>query len=170
MFLVLAFSLFLPGIVTGKVLSPGDVLQFAPPFSPAESERPNNDALSDAAFVFEPDQLLVREALRSGHLPLWVTDRSAGRPLLAAQQSAPFFPLNWIAYVFPYWQSLAWIALLKLTLAATGTFLLCRTLALGRAPALTAGIAYGFGFYLIVWLDHPQSNAFAMLQWLFLAA
>ena len=103
LFVTLALLLFAPAIVGGKVLSPGDVTRFSAPFQHPGLDRPSNDALSDAAWVFEPDQLEVRDALRSLRLPLWTPHRSAGRPLLAAQQSAPLFPLNWLGTVFPYW-------------------------------------------------------------------
>ena len=169
LFVTLALLLFAPAIVGGKVLSPGDVTRFSAPFQHPGLDRPSNDALSDAAWVFEPDQLEVRDALRSLRLPLWTPHQSAGRPLLAAQQSAPLFPLNWLGTVFPYWGSLAWVALLKLALAGLGTFLLCRALGNGRAPSLVGGLAFGFGTYLISWLDHPHTNAYILLPWLFLA-
>ena len=50
-----------------------------------------------------------------------------------------------------------------------GTFLLCRALGNGRAPSLVGGLAFGFGTYLISWLDHPHTNAYILLPWLFLA-
>jgi hypothetical protein len=56
----------------------------------------------------------------------------------------------------------------KLTLAALGTVLLARALGLGLGPALLAGIAFGFGSYLVDWLMHPHANAYVALPWLFL--
>jgi Bacterial membrane protein YfhO len=112
----------------------------------------------------------VREALRDGRLPLWTRYQSAGRPLLAAQQSAPLFPLSWLGVIFPYWQALAWIAVLKVALASLGGFMLARALGLGRAPAMLAGLGFGFSAYLIVWLSHPHANAYVVLPWLLLAS
>jgi hypothetical protein len=120
--------------------------------------------------VFEPDGLQVRRALRDGRLPVWTPWLSTGRPLLAAQQSAPLFPLTWIGVIFPYWESLAWIAVLKLALAALGTILLSRALGLSLGAALLGGIAFGFGTYLVDWLSHPHANAYVVMQWLFLFA
>jgi len=56
---------------------------------------PQNPLQFDAANVFEPDGLIVRDALRGWRLPVWTSEQSAGQPLLAAQQSAPLFPLTW---------------------------------------------------------------------------
>ena len=93
-------------------------LQAALPPQPAGA-RPENPLQFDSAYVFEPDGLAVREALRDGRLPVWSPDLEAGWPLLATQQSAPLFPLTWIGVVFPYWESLAWIAVIKLCAGRT---------------------------------------------------
>ncbi len=166
---LLAVVLFAPATLGGKVLSASDLPLFQAPFPTQPlGETVENAAQFDAAYVFEPDGLEVREALRDGRLPVWSSALSAGVPLLASQQSAPLYPLNWIGVVLPYWESLAWIAVLKLTLAALGTFLLARALGLGVGPAALGAIAFGFGTYLITWLMHPHGNAYVVLPWLFL--
>jgi hypothetical protein len=168
---LLAVVLLAPATLGGNVLSAADLTHFEAPFPPPPAGvEPENELQFDSAFVFEPDGLRVREALREGRLPVWAPWLTAGRPLLAAQQSAPLFPLTWIGVVFPYWESLVWIAVLKLTLAALGTVLLARALGLALGPALLAGIAFGFGTYLVDWLLHPHANAYVVLPWLFLTA
>ena len=168
---LLAVVLFAPATLGGKVLSASDMPLFQAPFrtQPAGA-RPENPLQFDSAYVFEPDGLQVREALRDARLPVWSSKLAAGLPLLASQQSAPLYPLTWLGAVFPYWESLAWIAVLKLTLAALGTFLLARALGLGLGPAALGAIAFGFGTYLVVWLMHPHANAYVVLPWLFLLA
>src|SRR3954454_2212528 len=169
--LVLAVVLFAPATLGGKVVSAGRVVLQQPPYPPPAQPLPPADVLqSDSGFVFEPDGLLVRRALRAGRLPIWTTAMSAGLPLLADQQSAPLFPLTWIGVVLPYDWSRAWINVLKLVLAALGTYLLARALALRRGPALLGGVSYGVAAYLVIWLLHPHAHAYAVLPWLFLAA
>jgi hypothetical protein len=164
---VLAVVLFAPATLGGKVLSSSDIPLYRAPFldQPAGSQ-PKNALEYDAAYVFEPDALQVRQALRSGHLPVWAPDLSAGRPLLASQQSAPFYPPNWLGDVFPFFDALAWIAVLKLTLAGAGLFLLARALGRSLGASLLGGVAFGFGTYLIAWLGHPHVNAYVLLPWL----
>src|SRR4051812_38230128 len=95
--LVLAVILFAPATLGGRVLSASDIPLFSPPFPPQPAgTAPQNPLQFDAAYVFEPDGLVVRHALRHGRLPVWTSSQSAGRPLLAAQQSAPLFPLTWL--------------------------------------------------------------------------
>jgi hypothetical protein len=168
---VLAVILLAPATLGGKVMSAGDIALFEPPFPPQPAgEQPENRLQFDSAYVFEPDGLAVREALRDGRLPVWSPELEAGWPLLATQQSAPLFPLTWIGAVFPYWESQAWIAVIKLWLAALGTFLFARALGLRGSPALLAAISFAFGMYLVAWLMHPHANAYVVLPWLLLVA
>jgi hypothetical protein len=67
----------------------------------------------------------------------------------------PAYPLTWIGVVFPYWESLAWVALLKLGLAGLGAYLLGMALKLRRSAALLGGITFASGTYMVVWLMHP---------------
>jgi hypothetical protein len=166
---VLAVVLLAPATLGGKVLSASDLALSSAPFS-AGGPVGENPLQFDSGFVFEPDGLLVREALRDGRLPVWTPWLSAGRPLLAAQQSAPLLPLTWVGVVFPYWEAQVWIAVLKLLLAGLGTFVLARTLGLRPGSALLGAIAFGFGSYLVDWLMHPHSNAYVLLPWLLVVA
>jgi hypothetical protein len=171
-FLALVLGLFAPSLVGGKVLSAADVVWFQPPFfvdRPADLVRPSNAALTDPVMVFGPDLWRTREALRDGSIGAWSPNVGAGRPLLASQQHAPFFPTQWIAFVLPFWHAFAWIAALKLLAAAVGTFLLCRALGLGAGPSALGGAAFAFSAYMIIWLQHPHTNAWLLLPWLALA-
>lgn len=171
--LLCAVAFLSPAILGSKVMTGTDLLLFQSPLSserPADLVAPSNPLLYDATYVFHPDQLFARTQLRAGRLPIWNPFASAGRPLLAAQQSAPLYPLNLPLWIFPYWQSLAWATLLKLLVAAGGIFLLCRALGLRSSPALLAAIAFPFSTYMVSWLAHPHINAYVLLPWMFLAA
>ena len=169
--LALAIVLFAPATLGDKVISASHVALYQPPYvPPAEPLGPADVLQSDSGFVFEPDGLIVRRALREGRLPVWAPQMSAGLPLLADQQSAPLFPLTWIGVLFSYDSSRAWVNVLKLVLAALGTYLLARALALRRGPALLGGVAFGFATYLVIWLLHPHGNAYVVLPWLLLVA
>src|SRR4051794_5562427 len=164
--------LFSSALFSGKVLAGDDLVLFTAPMSevrPADLLHPSNSLNYDAAYVFHPDLIAARRAIRGGELPDWVGDIGAGRPMLAAQQTAPLFPTNYVAYLLPFWDSLEWTALLKLLLAGAGMFLFCRALALERAPALLGAIAFAFSTYFVGWLAHPHTNVYLLLPWLLLA-
>ena len=158
----------------GKRLGPEDLLLFQSPFAPADVPagwHPSNLFLFDVVYVFHPDMLYAREALRGFSLPTWDPYIGAGEPLLASQQNAILFPLNWVAVLAPsFWGSLAWLAALKLLAAGSGTLLFLRTLRLRWPAALLGAVAFGFNAYLFDWLEHNLSNAWTVLPWLFLTA
>jgi len=162
-----------PSLIGGKIFSSGDNILLWPPFSggrPAGWTHPSNFNLTDPVLGFLPDLLVTRHDLAHGIAPLWNPYAGAGRPLLASQVHAPLFPVTWLAFLLPFWSALAWIAAAKLLLAGAGTYLFCRELKLRRGPALVGAIAYPFGTFFIAWLEHPQTNVWAMLPWMLFAA
>jgi hypothetical protein len=136
---------------------------------PAGLAHPSNALNYDSAYVFHPDLIAARRAIRNWELPDWSEQIGAGRPMLASQQTAPLYPTNWVAYVLPFWDSLEWTAFLKVLFAATGMFLFCRALALDRAPALLGAISFAFSTYFVAWLAHPHTNVYLLLPWVLLA-
>ena len=99
-------------------------------------------------------------------MPLWNPHVMAGRPYHANSQSAIFSPFSTPAYVMPVSRALAWMAALKLFVAAFGAYLLARALRLRFAPALLAGLVYAFGLFFVAWLAWPLSSVWAWLPWL----
>ena len=163
--------LFSAALFSDKVLAGDDVLLFSPPMSevkPPDLSRPSNELHFDSAHVFHPDLIAARRAIRALDLPAWTNTIGAGRPLLAAQQSAPLYPTNLMAYVLPVWESLELTALFKVLLAGLGTALFCRALGLRAGPALLGAVAFAFSTYFVVWLAHPHTNVYLTLPWILL--
>jgi hypothetical protein len=168
--LVLGCWLFSDALFSGRVLAGDDLLLFQQPFTrPAGETRPANPYMFDSAWVFHPDMLQARADLRHFRLPTWNPNQGGGQPLLASQQVAALFPLNWPSFVFPFWQSLEWVALLKLLVAGVGTLLLLRSLRLRLLPSVFGALAFTYSTYLVDWLAHPHANVWILLPWLLLA-
>jgi hypothetical protein len=171
MFAALICVLLFEALAGGKVLSANDRLQFAPPLAserPADLERPSNPALADPVHFMHPDLFAARQAVRGGDLPLWNPYIQGGRPLLASQQAGALYPLNSPAYVMPFWDSLGWLAALKLIFGAVGMFLFCRALGLGFAGSALGGLSFAFSTLFVVWLQHPHAQVYAVVPWMFL--
>lgn len=170
---VLVLTTLSSSLIGGKIFASDDVIFLFPPFSaerPPGWVRPSNPLMSDAPFAYHPLLLQTRTDLSEGTLPLWNPYEGAGVPLLAWPQGAPLFPLTWLAFLLPFWSSLAWVAAAKLLLTSTGVYLFCRELRLRRGPSLLGAIAFAFGLYYVVWLEHIDvTNVWAMLPWMFLA-
>jgi hypothetical protein len=160
-----------PGLLPGKTLSNSDTLWFQPPWvasKPEELTVPSNPDLGDAS---EQLQLFLRHAAREmPDAPLWNPYIVGGRPFHANDQSALFGPYTWPAYVLPFWTALGWIGVLKLWIAAFGTFMLGRSLGMRFAGALLAGIVFALNLKLVTWLIYPAMGVWTWYPWLLLCA
>jgi hypothetical protein len=160
-----------PGLLPGKTLSNSDTLWFEPPWvasKPQELTVPSNPDLGDAP---EQMQLFLRHAAREmPDMPLWNPYIVGGRPFHANDQSALFGPYTWPAYVLPFWTALGWIGVLKLWIAAFGTFLLGRSLGMRFAGALLAGVVFALNLKLVTWLIYPAMGVWTWYPWLLLCA
>ena len=170
LYALLAVLLFAPALIPGRTLNSADALWSDTPwkpFKPSDVRRyGSNPELADQTVVFIPFLEYARERLPD--IPLWNPHIMAGRPFLANAQSALFSPFSVPAYALPFWRSFAVIAVLKVFLAAFGTFLLARALAMRFAGAFLAGIVFGFGLFFVSWLAWPLTSVWAWLPWLLL--
>lgn len=164
LYAVLAVAFFSPALVPGQVLSHSDTLLFSPPWNaqvPADLERPGNPEVADAPAILYPFVQYTRESLPD--VPLWNPHIQSGRPFVANSQSALMSPFSLPSYVLPFWESLAWVAILKLFVAAFGTYLLGRALGMRFGGALLAGTAFGFNLWLVEWITYPHSSVWALI-------
>jgi hypothetical protein len=155
----------LPGLPWS--LAGEDMLFFRPPFGglrPADLGAPSNFLLTDPVEVFHPDLDWIRRTLLNGDLPLWNPFAGSGWPIVHAQQSAPFYPLNWPALVVGAEDGSGLVAALHIALAATGTYLFTRrSLDLPALPAVFAALSFACGSYFVAWMEHPHDNVYALL-------
>ncbi len=117
---------------------------------------------------FYPWREFAFEQLREGHLPAWNPYLGAGAPLLANQQTAVFYPPNWLWLVLPGAQAMSFVAVLHVLWAGLGMW--CFTGTLGFTPfgRGISALAYAFSGYLIARLgSFPTANAGAWIPWLF---
>jgi hypothetical protein len=133
------------------------------------NHRPDNLAagtnmlLGDVHGFYYPYVAFSATELWAGRLPLWNPYTFGGIPYFAASQAAQFFPINLLTLWFGpayYW---AISAVLRLTLAGVGMFLLARRLGLQVAGALLAGGIYTFADFQITWLHFAIHNITALI-------
>jgi hypothetical protein len=102
---------------------------------------------SDVVNLFLYSRMIVAEAFRSGHLPLWDPHTMAGFPLLAGIQAAVFYPPTW-ACVFlsagTFWTLSVWAHLILLGIFTNrwlerGLHLSPRAAVVGSAVAMLSG-------------------------------
>jgi hypothetical protein len=154
-------ALLLDTLFGSKVLSQSDALfQFAPWSDAAvpEASPPSNPVLLDQSIVMQPWQHFAAERLHNGTPPLWNPNNYLGQPMVGTYQTAYFWPLNWLYYVFPTWSFLAWSAALRLFAAGLFTFLFLRRLALGVAPSILGAVTFALSGFMIAWLGHLHTH------------
>ncbi len=167
---LLTVVLYGAALLPGHTLSASDFLWSAAPWA---AERPadveflgSNLELVDASTQSQQWLEYTRERLPAA--PLWNPYIAGGRPHFANAQSAVLSPVSLPAYVLPFWWSLGVIGVMKVFIAAFGTYLLGRALGMRFAGALLAGLVFAFCLYFLVWVSWPLPNVWIMLPWLIL--
>jgi hypothetical protein len=168
-------TLFLsPALFTGRYLSPADLLLHYPPWvgtQPADLAPAGNPTQVDSPFQFEPWLHYAAQRLHAGELPLWNPNNMLGAPFLGNMQSALFYPLNWLLFIWPGGALLVLWAWLKLFIAGLGIWALTReVVGVGRVAALVAAVTFAFGAFVIIWLMQGPVNVIIWLPWLWWAS
>jgi hypothetical protein len=143
-----------------------------PPFAAGAPREtlPQRALFPDAARAFHPWQVVAREQVRHGQLPLWNPYEYGGQPLLGNMQSALVFPLTWLALLFSPDSAAGAIAVAKLVLAGLGAFGLAREAGVRHwGGALLAGIVYMLSAPLVVSLQWSIGTVYALYPWVLLA-
>jgi hypothetical protein len=104
----------------------------------------------DLTWIHYPQRTLAAEQWKSGQVPLWNPYVLSGTPLLAEAEIGVLQPLNAVFLLpIPPYRALTLFVALNFTLAATFTYILARSLDIGRAGATLAGLSFGFGGFLM---------------------
>jgi hypothetical protein len=159
-FLFLNCIFFFP-IFKGLVPFPGDLLiAHYNPWSKysflgyVPGTFPNKAQYFDTLRQIYPWKIFSIEKMKNWELPFWNPYNFSGAPLLANHQSAVFYPLNILYFLFSPIN--AWIILVFLQpfLAAFFTYLFSRKIGIKKEGALLAGIVFGFCGFMSVFLQY----------------
>ncbi len=104
----------------------------------------------DSKLYFMPFREIVADAVKSGEMPFWNPFIYCGAPLMANMQSAVFYPLNVVFYVFPPEQAGVIFMFLGSLLTAFSMFAYVREKGLGSEAAFMASGIFTFGYYMYV--------------------
>ena len=173
-----AALLLLPLLLTGRAVFTGGFygpLNFAYQTAPLHSRANrlpradySNGHLSDVAIQMVPWRKAVREAVKTGHVPLWNRFLLSGDVLLAASQPAALHPRVWIGFLLPLSTAWTFSCAFTLFLAALTMFLYLRELALREESALFGAAAWMLSNGVVTLQGWPHSNALAPLPLLVL--
>ena len=126
----------------------------------------------DISVQFSPWKSYVRAMLGDGEIPYWNPYTHGGAPFLANMQSAVFYPLDLLLFLFPLEQFFGLSLFLHLLLAGVGAYAFARICGASEYPALIAGIAYGLNGFTMIHIpagNHYTYAGAAWAPWLFFA-
>lgn len=167
LYLLMATLYFAGPIVRGQGVSGADLIYsfgvyqyLAPP-----DYRPSNTELADQVMQFEPWRKLAQEEIKAGRLPWFNPYAGGGLPLIGNYQSAVFYPTNLLYHVLSDNAASLVSAILRITVACLGTFVLLRSFRILRSVAFLGGLGFGFGGFIICWLGWPHTHVAILLPW-----
>lgn len=112
-----------------------------------------NPLLSDVVSVLYPIKVYAVNLIKSGQLPLWNSKMFGGYPLLANFQLGLFFPTMFFYFIMPSIWAWTLQVVSQPLLACIFMYIFLRNLNLSKFSAIFGSIAYGFGGYMMIWLE-----------------
>lgn len=154
-FYLLVLIFFFKPLTQAYVDFPVDFLNILPPWTHLTNDhRVGNKDLNDLVLQIVPWAHQVRESWRSLHFPLWNHLAGSGYPLLGNGQSSAFSPLRLLALPLPLGYAMTAEAAMKVLIALTFTYLLCRR-RYSELPSIVGAVAFAFCTFINTWLHFP---------------
>jgi len=153
----------------GYVNLPVDFINILPPWgSWGHRHLLSNPEMNDLTMQIVPWAHQAREAWRALHFPIWNPLAGCGYPLLANGQSSAMSPLRLLALPLPLGYAMTAEAAMKLLIALTSMYLLCRR-RYDELPSAIGAISFAFCTFVSTWLHFPIVTVAVWLPAAFLA-
>src|SRR5580765_3980778 len=126
-----------------------------------------NFAGGDPMAYHYPLEKSIHDAYARGRLPVWVSEISGGRPLLANPNVGALYPARPILSLLPFPWTVRVFPILHWAISAAGMFLLLATLGVSAAGAWVGAVTYVFSGVSISYVFYPNTHpGMALLPWL----
>jgi len=161
LFIFITSIFFYKSIFNGYIPFPGDIL--IAEYSPWKYESflgynpgsyPNKAQYFDVIRQLYPWKTFAIDQMKLFQLPLWNPYNFSGTPLLANNQSAPFYPINIVFFVLPYAFSWAIFIFLQPLLSLFFTYLYLRLLSLSKTASVMGSVSFSFSLFMSVFLEY----------------
>ncbi|HYS52959.1 MAG TPA: hypothetical protein VER58_04215 [Thermoanaerobaculia bacterium] len=127
----------------------------------------NNFYVRDVALQYYPIRRDLHDVVASGHFPFWNPRISAGQPLAANPGYETFYPFQWPIFLPDFDFGFRFTIVLHFYIAATGIYLLLRSLGTRVAAALFGALTFVLGgMYLSLANLLPFLFSAAWLPWI----
>lgn len=173
LFLILAFY---PVVFQGKTLMGSPfavgVMGNEPPYKSENKTMQLNKHQLDpgaAAWCDEPWAQKASVMFKNLTLPLWNSNQALGKPFAANMQSAVFYPLRVLLYIYPSSGMWDFYMLLRVAIAIFLTYKFLRIIGLERVSSLLGGFVYGLGGYFVFFISMAHINVDIILPLLLIS-
>jgi hypothetical protein len=147
---------YLPALLPGRTFLTADLIMLMPPWSYHAGEiAPGWHAAArpawDPIFQFYPSRKFLAEAIHAGAVPWRNPYSNAGTPFIADDQSAFFYPINWLFAVLPLASAFGIVAALHTFLAGLFFTLFARAKRLCWEAALAGATVWMLCGVMVAW-------------------
>ncbi len=125
---------------------------------------------ADQILQFAPWTDLAWTQVHQGHLPLWNPYNVLGVPLAFNWQSGVFSLPALVGYILPVRYAYTALVLVKLVVAGTGAYTLCRVLGVSALGAAFGGTAFELSGPLLDHIGWANTGVMCWAGWIFAAA
>lgn len=168
LFALLPLAFFFPDIALEGTHLPTDQTYLFPAAG-AQPEHPRNPWLNDVATQFLPWAAKVREAWRSGEMPLRDRWNGCGSALAAGGTPGAFSPFTLLGLALPLSRAFGLAAAVKVLVALIGMWLWLREIRVSAPGSLFGSVSFALSFSITPWLFFPQAAAVGSWPWVFFA-
>ena len=159
------FAVLGPALRPGVSLGPFDLLSRVG-LTAQPGVAVHNTFPADQVLYFLPFLNLAWHQVHAGHLPLWNPYNLLGTPLAFNWQSGVFSIPDLVAYLFPLTYAYTALVAVKLVIAGTGAYVLCRVLRLGPLPAAFGGVAFELSGPMLHYSGWAMTSVTAWSGWI----
>ncbi len=123
-----------------------------------------NFLITDPVRQIYPWKELSVELLSKFEIPTWNPYEMAGKPLLGNFQSSPFYPLNIILFINPFYLGWSIFIILQILLSTIFTYLFLKNLKLEKSASVLGAMAFSFSGFVVSWFE--WGNVIHTILWL----
>jgi Bacterial membrane protein YfhO len=140
-------------VFIGTIPLPGHLLTQFPVWAEFKSREPWQAVadIGDLIDYFYPFNAFSANQVRHRTIPLWNPFLMSGMPFQAEPQSALFYPLHALYYLFSTPTAWSVALILRTFLGAMFMTLLLRSIGATKSGAVISGIAFAFGGFMVAW-------------------
>jgi uncharacterized membrane protein YfhO len=138
-----------------------------PPWDSIKGVTTKGELLSDPVDSLMPSIYLIKEAIKTGQIPLWNPYVGMGTPFYVSLLSLIMYPLNWLLILLPISTGVFLSSYIRLLICLYGMYLFLGRHKLNLYSKVIGAIVFAFSAPMIVWNSWPHTFVSCLAPLLF---